>query len=279
VHFEERHTPPGLEGVVSRFWFLEMPRNQRFEKILPLPYVHVIINLSTPYAIWSRASHPTPVSHAFVSGLQSEYLVIESPPEIRHVGVELTPAGLHALAPAAAALSAGHVQDAVGILPGIADLISNLPRDATPTAALNALESYVRHARVNDPDQLVLGALNELARDPATPIGTIADTLGVSNRTLIARFRTVTGTTPKQHAQVLRFHRFVDSVQDAGATPDWASLAAESGYADQPHVIRAFRRFSGWTPTEYHRLASEYGTQAAHFVPLEQIPRSGQARP
>jgi AraC-like DNA-binding protein len=28
----------------------------------------------------------------------------------------------------------------------------------------------------------------------------------------------------------------------------WARIAAESGYADQPHLIREFRRFTGTTP-------------------------------
>lgn len=278
MHFEERSAPPGLKRVVSRLWFLEMPRNQRFEKILPLPYVHVIINLSAPYAIWSRAGHPTPVTSAFVSGLQAEYLLIESPPEIRHVGAELTPVGLHTLAPTAAAGSARRVQDALGILPGIADLVDILTPDTSATAALDAMTDYVERAVTHEPDEIVVATLDEIERDPDAPIGAIARTLGISHRTLIAHFRAVTGTTPKQHAQVLRFHRFVDSVQDAGSVPDWASLAAESGYADQPHVIRAFRRFSGWTPTEYHRLASEYGPQAAHFVPLEQIPRAAHAR-
>lgn len=278
MHFEERPAPPGLEGIVSRLWFLEMPRNQRFEKILPLPYVHVIINLSAPYAIWNRAGQPTPVSDAFVSGLQSEYLLIESPPQIRHVGAELTPAGLHALAPTAAARSAARVQDAVGILPGIPDLIDGLTHDTAPTAALDAIAGYLERAIAHEPDHLVVAALDAIDRDPDAPISIIARTLGVSHRTLVTHFRTVTGTTPKQHAQVLRFHRFVDSVQDAGTGPDWANLAAESGYADQPHVIRAFRRFSGWTPTEYHRLVSEYGPQAAHFVPLAQIPRAAHAR-
>lgn len=52
----------------------------------------------------------------------------------------------------------------------------------------------------------------------------------------------------------------------------WTELAVTAGYDDQPHVIRAFRRFSGWTPTEYHRLIVEHGPDAARFVPLEQLP-------
>ncbi len=278
VRYDERPAPPGLDGVVSRLWYLEAPRVRRFEKILPLPFVHVIVNLSEPYAIYDREGRPTPVADAFVSGVQSEYLVIESPPLIRHVGVELGPAGLHAWARDAATTSAGRVQDARAVLPGIDRLVSRVRASATPDAALDAAADYARAAGAGTADDVVAGTVGAIHADPDVAMGALAAELGVSHRTLIARFRTATGMTPKRYAQVWRFHRFVDTVSAAGAAPDWAGLAAASGYYDQPHVIRAFRRFSGWTPVEYHRLVAEHGPDAAHFVPLDQVPRAADTR-
>jgi methylphosphotriester-DNA--protein-cysteine methyltransferase len=78
--------------------------------------------------------------------------------------------------------------------------------------------------------------------------------------------------TPKAYAQLWRFHRFVSMVQADQDAPDWAGIAAVAGFYDQPHVIRAFRRFSGWTPAEYHRRVAEFGPEAASFVPLDEIP-------
>ncbi len=272
MRYEERPAPPGLDGVVTRIWFLETPRPQRFEKILPLPFVHVIVNLSEPYAIYDRRGVATAVSDAFVSGLQSEYLVIESPPLIRHVGIELTPAGLHVLAPDASATSADRVQDAEAVLPGFGDLVASAHAATTWTETLAAVNDHLRASAAHGVDPLVAATLAAIHADPETIMGGLAARLRVSHRTLIARFRTVTGTTPKRYAQVWRFHRLVDALHAAGGAPDWAGLAAASGYYDQPHVIRAFRRFSGWTPTEYHRLVAEHGPDAAHFVPLAQVP-------
>ena len=280
--YEERRAPAGLAGIVSRAWFIEAPRLQRFEKILPLPFAHVIVNLSTPYRLFSPSGGSVVVSDAFVSGLQSEYLVIESPKLIRHVGLELTPGGLHALTPSAASASAGsagsagRVQDARALLDGIDLLVDRLRACSTPSEAIDVMIGWAIKARIRDADPLVAAALAAIDADPDLTMSLLADELGVSHRTLITRFRTATGTTPKRHAQVLRFHRFVDVLPTAGVAPDWAGLAAGSGYYDQPHVIRAFKRFSGWTPAEYHRLVSEYGQEAAHFVPLEHLP--AQAR-
>ena len=86
VTYLERPAPAGLEGIVSRLWLLETVPERRFEKILPLPSVHVILNLSEPYRLFDSAGQSTLVSDAFVSGIQSEYLVIESPAVIHHVG-------------------------------------------------------------------------------------------------------------------------------------------------------------------------------------------------
>ncbi len=274
--YEERPAPPELHGVVTRLWFLETPPLRRYEKILPLPFVHLIVNLSEPYRLHDRHGPVAVVPDAFVSGLQSEFLVIESPPLIRHVGIELTPTGLHALAPGAAPRAAERVQDAEALLPEVAALVSSLHACVSAGAALAAADAWLRERELHPRDEVAVGALTAVERDPEAPIGAIAAALGVSHQRLVARCRAVAGTTPKRHAQVLRFHRLLESLHADGGAPDWAGLAVASGYYDQPHVVRAFRRFSGWTPTEYYRLVAEHGPDAAHFVPLEQVP--GQAR-
>ncbi len=274
--YEERLAPPGLEGIITRAWYLRTPPARPYEKILPLPFVHLIVNLSEPYRLFGAEGDSTEVSDAFLSGLQSEYLVIADPPLLHHVGVELTPAGMHALTPRRAA-AAGAVQDARAVFEGIDALVETLRLAPNPGQAVEVMLDFVVAARAADPDELVTEALQVLSAHPDSPIGGIAERLGTTHSALTRRFRRVTGVSPKQHAQVLRFHRFIDAVTREQGTPDWARLAAAGGYYDQPHVIRAFRRFSGWTPAEYHRLAVEHGPDAAHFVPLDQVPHQARS--
>ncbi|MGA8046956.1 MAG: AraC family transcriptional regulator [Dermatophilaceae bacterium] len=271
--FAERLLPEDIAAVASRVWFLETEPLGAYEKILPLPFAHLIVNLSDPYRLFGSDGTGTVVADAFVSGLQSDYLVIESPPRIRHVGLELAPAGLHALAAGSGVRAAGRVQDARTLVPGIDDLAERLRSvaDVTdPGPALDVMEGLADTA--GQVDEVVAAGLELLGRDPETTVTGVAEAVGSSPGAFIARFRAVTGVTPKQHAQVLRFHRFVGAVHESGGAPDWAGLAVAAGYYDQPHVIRAFRRFSGWTPTEYYRLVAEHGPIAAHFVPLDQVP-------
>jgi len=304
VEYEERPAPPGLERLVSRMWFLEVPPVRRFEKILPLPFVHLIVNLSQPYAVVDRSGTATQVGDAFISGIQTEYLVIEPPPLIRHLGVELLPAGLGAVTDVGGPQIAGRVQDARPLVPGLSELVdelvggfSELDESRAPKLALDRMTALLlsRHAARSSesplPDPLVASALAALDEDPSRPISALA--VGVSQRTLLARFRAATGMSPKTYAQVLRFHRLVTSLATSSSVGDgmghatsgtgtgselgWAGVATGSGYYDQPHVIRAFRRFCGWTPTEYTRRVDEFGSDAALFVPLDEVPRDMDA--
>ncbi len=43
----------------------------------------------------------------------------------------------------------------------------------------------------------------------------------------------------------------------AGASPDWANVAASSGYYDQAHLIAEFRDLVGLTPTAFALRARE----------------------
>jgi AraC-like DNA-binding protein len=288
VIFDERDPPAEWRPFVTRLWYLEAPRTRTYEKILPLPFVHAIVNLSDPYRLFDPRGSAARVDDAFVSGIQSEFLVIESPESIRHVGVEFTPQGLRAFSEAPPTTVTGRVRSAEEVLPGIAALARRLrtavsaasdsgkPAGPTDTAdaAVGTLTSFLRRRRRVgvEPDPIVSAALEGLANDPHARIGALALRAGVSHKTVISHFASACGITPKRFAEVLRFHRFVTDLPIGDAMPSWAELAASSPYYDQPHVIRAFRRFSGYSPADYLRRVREFGPDAANFVPLDEVP-------
>ena len=77
----------------------------------------------------------------------------------------------------------------------------------------------------------------------------VATDLGVSDRQLLRRFRARLGYGPRTLLRVLRFQRFLtlaSHMPGAGL----ARLAAEAGYADQPHMTREVKRLGGTTPSE-----------------------------
>lgn len=275
--YEERPAPPGFEPFVSRMWYLETPPLRRYEKILPMPYLHLIVNLSDPYHLIGADGRRRSVAPAFISGLQREYLISENPRLLRHVGVEFRASGLRSITDISPREFAGRVQDAEGLLPGIGVLQRHRKPDGsadlTPGAALDALAQHLADARSSAGlDPLVERVLEAIHAEPAIRIGDLAVAAGVTHKTLITRFAAACGVPPKSYAEVWRFHRFVTDLPMGVEVPSWAELAASSPYYDQPHVIRAFRRFGGFTPSEYLERVREFGPEAASFVPLEEIP-------
>jgi AraC-like DNA-binding protein len=74
----------------------------------------------------------------------------------------------------------------------------------------------------------------------------LADEAGWSRKRLWSRFRSQIGLTPKRAAQLVRFDHAVHLL---AAGHDAASVAAQSGYADQSHLHREIKAIAGVTPT------------------------------
>jgi methylphosphotriester-DNA--protein-cysteine methyltransferase len=77
-------------------------------------------------------------------------------------------------------------------------------------------------------------------------IAAVAQQLGLSTRHLERTFRREVGLTPKHYARLVRFRRMLAALDRAD--PRWADLAADSGYSDQPHLVREFRELTGLAP-------------------------------
>jgi AraC-like DNA-binding protein len=87
-----------------------------------------------------------------------------------------------------------------------------------------------------------------VATGGAAPIGRIADEVGWSHKHLIAMFKRQIGLRPKTAARLVRFDGVWRRLEQRQPL-DWGRLAADAGYADQGHLIRDFRQFTGATPT------------------------------
>jgi len=121
------------------------------------------------------------------------------------------------------------------------------------------LDALLRHApRPLEHSPAVSMALARFDRAPVSSrVKKTADDADLSQKKFIRHFTQEVGFTPKLYLRVTRFHRLLDKVWTM-PTVDWAPLAAAYGYYDQPHLIRDFREFCGFTPTQYLALRGPY---------------------
>jgi AraC-like DNA-binding protein len=88
------------------------------------------------------------------------------------------------------------------------------------------------------------------ALQAGTPVSEVASRLGLLPRTLLRRFSSEVGITPKRFARVRRLQRVLRAVRSSG-DPDWCALAAQYGYVDQSHLVHEFRELTNLTPSGY----------------------------
>jgi AraC-like DNA-binding protein len=117
------------------------------------------------------------------------------------------------------------------------------------------------------PDRAVDAAVRAIVgRRGAVAVADLAGAVGLSPRQLERRFRAAVGVPPKALARVLRFQSVLHAVgQGAG---DWAGLALDHGYFDQPHLIRDCQDLAGETPA---RLLARLGELGRRFIAPERL--------
>lgn len=240
------------ETATGRFY-------QREAAPLRLP---LIISLGSPFLI-ALGREPTAADRqpSFAAGLYAGPVHIESDGRAECIQVDFTPLGAYRFFGGAVGELAAHMID-------IGDLLGrDGPRlrerlGATPCwqQRFDLLEEFVLSRAIRLPSPQIAFAYRILAQTGGnTRIASLATEIGWSRKHLVGRFRSELGLTPKSVARMLRFHRACGLAR-SGIAPGWAGIAAESGYADQAHLVREFAALAGESPTAWaRRLATTDG--------------------
>jgi AraC family transcriptional regulator len=105
-------------------------------------------------------------------------------------------------------------------------------RGGIPTARLNRVLDFIRH---NCTKEMRLWELGQLA--------------GMSPHYFCQLFKQSTGLSPHQYVLRQRIERAKEYLRNAGLTASQA--ATETGFADQSHFTKVFRRIVGVTPMQF----------------------------
>jgi AraC-like DNA-binding protein len=123
------------------------------------------------------------------------------------------------------------------------------------------------------PDQGVRWAWRRIrASGGGVRVDALAAELGWSRRHLARMFREQVGVPPKAAARIVRFERAATLL--AAGHRGLATVAADSGYADQAHLSREVRALTRWTPTELGRGLRDSADQrvSRSFKPGRRVP-------
>lgn len=197
------------------------------------------------------------VGHAVLGGPRSSAYVraIEGP--MASVGAELAPGAVAALFGVPARLLAERhtvLEDLWG--GAVIELRERLRAEIDGSARLALFEAFLeaRLPRVRGVHPAIAEAVARLAE--GARVADVVTKSGASHRRFVDRFRDVVGLGPKSFARVARLQRAVGLLGRGNPLVD---VAADAGYADQPHLCRDFAEIAGVSPAAYARACPEGG--------------------
>lgn len=276
MRYQEFPPPPGLAGLVDCLWLSDAPAAP-CGAAASAPVLHRVLPDNCTDILWQDSGN------AFFVGMMSTWFDVPATRRLRTVAVRFRPgaaslfvgpvplagltdqrADLDQLWGRASADRLGDAlwsaarSDAERLALLTEALYARLSIAPAGARAASALASRVAAAAPAG-QALALRAVAGLeASNGAVRVETLAAALGVSRQYLAAQFRDHVGLSPKLFARICRFRSARAAALAAAPTTvgartpapshDWATLALDSGYFDQSHLIRDFQDFTGTSP-------------------------------
>lgn len=234
--YREYRPGPELADIVECIWTANGERSLPF-RILPDGCMDIVFDFTAP-----------PDRGGSVIGAMRRVRLAAPQQRVDFLGVRFRPGGMTACFRLDAAPFTDKRIDLVAVWPQARVIWNRLGE--TPAPARPAmLEAQLRALRNTKPDALVSHCVRSIeAAGGRLRMAHLERATAVNARLIERRFAAHVGISPKRLARVVRFKTAMAMIGRGRA--DWAALAVDCGYADQPHLVREFKELSGLTPVE-----------------------------
>lgn len=190
--------------------------------------------------------------HAVVIGTMTQAMLVRRSGAMDLLGVRFRPGGLAAFLACDAAELVNGRAELTAFWGAIATELWEQLAERPPAERLRWLRGFLEARMTGAVDPFVRHCVERIqATRGELRLTEIERSTGLTLRQIERKFSRQLGISPKLFARVVRFGAVMDAAEGSPA-PDWGRIAAEFGFADQPHLVREFKAFAGLTPTSYH---------------------------
>jgi AraC-like DNA-binding protein len=261
MQHQEFEPPEELRDTIKCFWYDQRSfgaLQSEFE-VVPDGYAEIIFYFGNTLSI-SQNGNWQPLPSPFMIGLLNQPVVFSTKNSLEIIAVRCFPWTVFDLL----ALPAG--KDGVRIMEHpIAQLhqvLDKCIRAGDIADAIAQVKQYFLEARsLIFADSMLFKAGVAMRKANGTiPVSEVASAAHATVRTLERKFRQSSGYTVKDVSGLMRFEQVRNHLW-LYPYANIAGLAHELGYADQSHLSREFKRYSGMTPAAFARKTRK-GKQA-----------------
>lgn len=259
IFYREFSAPAVLSRHIRCVWQLSLPADpHRTDTVYPDGHCELIVHLANPMRQLDAEGHWIKQAHCIFAAQQRTAIRLSAKENVNCLGVRLQPA-------ASAAFNDTPLVNWRDQIIDVTKIDSQFVRHFTESAQAfindssngdlwallgDRLGSYSINDRIEQ-------AVNRLTEEEGrTTILSIVKMTQMSARSFQSKFLQQVGLGAKEFARILRLQATIKSL---GSTRDsLAQLAVESGFSDQAHANREFRRITGLTPASLqHALAND----------------------
>ena len=258
MDYRELTPAPRLRPYVRCYWTLRAAAvaGAAPQRVLPDGCVDMIINAGARFTRQTPDGGTEAQPRALLVGPTTRHMSIAPTGAIRLVGVRFAPGGALPFL----SVSPSELRDAAPALedvtppfePHLAERLADAA-DGTEALILDAALTRQLDTTRRPLDRRIRASVRAaFSGNFPLRVDALSALTGFGARQLERRFREQVGYGPKTLCRLARFQRVVRAMEPTGEV-SWARLAAENDYADQSHMAREFREFSGTTLTAYRR--------------------------
>jgi AraC-like DNA-binding protein len=268
MRYWEQTPTTRLVKHIECFWFVSEQEGSATtgatERVLPDGCLEWIFHLGLPFERATVSGEWEVQPQSFIVGQLTRFLLLKPTGRVEIMGVRFKPGGAYRFLRCPLESLTDNNAPPSDLWGGEGKYLEEAVLEACDNTRRQQLveEFLLKKLEQTTPRLRLEATIAEIIRSRGqTRVHELAEQIGLSSRQLEREFRTSVGLSPKGLARILRFQNLLRLVGE-GPLREWAYLACESGYADQAHMVREFREFSGQSPSE----PQSAGELASYFI-------------
>ena len=260
---------PSLSPYIAKLWVFESSgRLPALERKLIVPNANLKLTLSYRNGIAARVGDKSFLqreNELTLTGLIDEPVTLD-PHEDAQTGtiiIEFNQLGAYRLFHLSFAEVKNHIAEMDDLFGnGVRELKLKLAEASNLNLKLQLLQSFlIKRLEATTPDSIYDYCINRIADSKGLiSVSELEKETGYTSRWLQRKFLEHLGTGPKNLAEIVRFKQFYQAYS-TGAPSQKLKQHIYHYYYDQSHFLRAFKRFTGTTPTELENSINELSTK------------------
>lgn len=260
---------PQLSPYIAKMWVFESSgRLPAMERKLIVPNANFKLTLSYRNGIAARVGEKDFLqreNELSLTGLIDTPVILDPQDDVETgtIIIEFNQLGAYRFFHLQYAEVKNQIVDLADLLGSGADNLRWQLADAnTPMQKLQLLQDFlIRQLEKTEADPIYDYCINRIANSNGlVTVAQLEKETGYSSRWLHNKFTEHLGTGPKNLAEIVRFRQFYQAYSTGAELKDLKQHIYQH-YHDQSHFIRAFKRFTGATPTELQNSVNELSTR------------------